>query len=173
MPNLEELIEMRNKSIEETADLLKLIESYLKYYSYIYYNYVINREIEKDVKHHVIYDSIYNFYTNIISLEPYDIKEYEYNKMFAEIIDKYNKGNVSLIDIKSLLNLREDPILAISQFEDHSAYYYVRKSYIEELAKADGLSIEYPDKENHPNILQVTATLPKLELPKEKVLTDN
>ena len=173
MPNLEELVKIRNESIEETEDLLKLIESYLKYYSYIYYNYVINREIEKDVKHHVLDDGIYGFHTNIISLEPYYIKEYENNKMFAEIIDKYNKGNISLIDIKNLLNLREDPILAIPQFEGRSAYYYVRKSYIEELVKADGLSIEYPDKENYPTFLQVTATLPKLELPKQKVLTDN
>ena len=31
MPNLEELIELRNKSIEETKGLLNLIESYLKY----------------------------------------------------------------------------------------------------------------------------------------------
>ena len=50
MPNLEELIEMRNKSIEETKDLLNLIESHLKYYSYIYYNYVINPQIEADTK---------------------------------------------------------------------------------------------------------------------------
>lgn len=171
MPNLEELIELRNKSIEETKGLLTLIESYLKYYSYIYYNYVINHQIEADTKQYVLYDCVYTFNASIVSLEPYDIKEDEYNKMFAEIIDKHNKGNISLIDIKRLLNLRKDPILAIPQFENHSAYYYVRKSYIDELVKADGLNIEYPNKENHPNTLQVTATLPKLELPKHKVLT--
>ena len=34
--NIKNLIEMRNKSIEETKDLLNLIESHLKYYRYIY-----------------------------------------------------------------------------------------------------------------------------------------
>jgi hypothetical protein len=66
MPNLEELIEMRNKSIEETKDLLNLIESHLKYYSYIYYNYVINPQIEADTKQYVLYDVAYSFNTNII-----------------------------------------------------------------------------------------------------------
>ena len=59
MPNLEELIELRNKSIEETKGLLNLIESYLKYYSYIYYNYVINHQIEADTKQYVLYDCVY------------------------------------------------------------------------------------------------------------------
>ena len=101
------------------------------------------------------------------------------DKTFKDFSDTNNPQGIIAVckkkqfDIKNLLNLREDPILAIPQFEGRSAYYYVRKSYIEELVKADGLSIEYPDKENYPTFLQVTATLPKLELPKQKVLTDN
>lgn len=81
--------------------------------------------------------------------------------------------NILLIAICKLLNITEDPIIAIDiseKPEDDRNYLCFKVSNIKEIVEQDGLNLEI-DESNNVTTYQVTANAPKLEVPEYKEAT--
>ncbi len=172
MPNLEELIEMRKSSIEKTLKYYDTIEEKLKENAKYFYNNHINPELERQAKTNVNSAGIiYLINDEYVLSAPIVDRNSPIEKWLSSIMN--GDDNILLIAICKLLNITEDPIIAIDiseKPEDDRNYLCFKVSNIKEIVEQDGLNLEI-DESNNVTTYQVTANAPKLEVPEYKEAT--
>ena len=172
MPNLEELIEMRKSSIEKALKYYDTIEEKLKENAKYFYNNYINPELERQAKTNVNSAGIiYLINDEYVLSAPIVDRNSPIGKWLSSIMN--GDDNILLIAICKLLNITEDPIIAIDiseKPEDDRNYLCFKVSNIKEIVEQDGLNLEI-DESNNVTTYQVTANAPKLEVPEYKEAT--
>lgn len=172
MPNLEELIEMRKSSIEKALKYYDTIEEKLKENAKYFYNNHINPELERQAKTNVNSAGIiYLINDEYVLSAPIVDRNSPIEKWLSSIMN--GDDNILLIAICKLLNITEDPIIAIDiseKPEDDRNYLCFKVSNIKEIVEQDGLNLEI-DESNNVTTYQVTANTPKLEVPEYKEAT--
>ena len=172
MPNLEELIEMRKSSIEKALKYYDTIEEKLKENAKYFYNNHINPELERQAKTNVNSAGIiYLINDEYVLSAPIVDRNSPIEKWLSSIMN--GDDNILLIAICKLLNIKEDPIIAIDiseKPEDDRNYLCFKVSNIKEIVEQDGLNLEI-DESNNVTTYQVTANAPKLEVPEYKEAT--
>ena len=151
MPNLEELIKIREKAIEEVSKEIEKVEEFLRKGATELYVEVITPDIENSVNNHLFTDiGITIDYENDIT----DAKLYEkfYNKLESLNLKRIKHDN----SMQFLKNSR-DPILYFLKEEE---YIFYRKSYLQEIVEKDGYKFE---DSNEDKMFTISATLPTLE----------
>ena len=151
MPNLEELIKIREKAIEEVSKEIEKVEEFLRKGATELYVEVITPDIENSANNHLFTDiGITIDYENDIS----DAKLYEnfYNKLESLNLKRIKHDN----SMQFLKNSR-DPILYFLKEEE---YIFYRKSYLQEIVEKDGYKFE---DSNEDKMFTISATLPTLE----------
>ena len=112
MPNLEELIEMRKSSIEKALKYYDTIEEKLKENAKYFYNNHINPELERQAKTNVNSAGIiYLINDEYVLSAPIVDRNSPIEKWLSSIMN--GDDNILLIAICKLLNIKEDPIIAI------------------------------------------------------------
>lgn len=172
MPNLEELIEMRKSSIKKALKYYDTIEEKLKENAKYFYNNYINPELERQAKTNVNSAGIiYLINDEYVLSAPIVDRNSPIGKWLSSIMN--GDDNILLIAICKLLNITEDPIIAIDiseKPEDDRNYLCFKVSNIKEIVEQDGLNLEI-DESNNVTTYQVTANAPKLEVPEYKEAT--
>ena len=151
MPNLEELIEIREEAIKEVSEEIEKVEEFLKKGATELYVEVITPDIENSANNHLFTDiGITIDYANDIS----DAKLYEkfYNKLESLNLKRIKHDN----SMQFLKNSR-DPILYFLKEEE---YIFYRKSYLQEIVEKDGYKFE---DSNEDKMFTISAPLPTLE----------
>ena len=175
MPNSEELIAMRNEAIKQQEWCLETIEKYIKENSITYYNDYINKSLSTDAKAHTLFDIAVTFN---------DVKDYikhlsvsnELLRWAKEITDGKINPNL-LFKYANLRDDQENQVIAVRALdcdEENPHYTFIRPSYIKELAEKDNLVFEvadYDGVDNEEKVYTVSATVPKIDLDKQKVLS--
>ena len=152
MPNLEELIKIREKAIEEVSKEIEKVEEFLRKGATELYVEVITPDIENSVNNHLFTDiGITIDYANDIT----DAKIYEkfYNKL-----ESLNLKRIKHDNSMQFLKNSNDPILYFLKEEDE--YIFYRKSYLQEIVEKDGYKFE---DSNEDKMFTISATLPTLE----------
>ena len=150
MPNLEELIKIREKAIEEVSKEIEKVEEFLRKGATELYVEVITSDIENSANNHLFTDiGITIDYANDIS----DAKLYEkfYNKLESLNLKRIKHDN----SMQFLKNSR-DPILYFLKEEE---YIFYRKSYLQEIVEKDGYEFEDSNKDK---MFTISAPLPTL-----------
>ena len=170
MSDLEELIEMRKEAIEKAIKYYNTIKEKLKENAKEFYKNYINPELERQAKTNINSAGMVYLMNGRYILSDLTInRNSPIEKWLSSIMN--GDDNILLIAICKLLNITEDPIIAIDiseKPEDDRNYLYFKISNIKEIVEQDGLSLE---KDESNNIYQVTANAPKLELPEYKETT--
>ena len=168
MSDLEELIEMRKEAIEKAIKYYNTIKEKLKENAKEFYKNYINPELERQAKTNINSAGMVYLMNGRYILSDLTINR---NSPVKKWLSSIINDNIPLITICELLNIAEDPIIAIDiseKAEDDRNYLYFKISNIKEIVEQDGLSLE---KDESNNIYQVTANAPKLELPEYKETT--
>lgn len=168
MSDLEELIEMRKEAIEKAIKYYNKIKEKLKENAKEFYKNYINPELERQAKTNINSAGMVYLMNGRYILSDLTINR---NSPVKKWLSSIINDNIPLITICELLNITEDPIIAIDiseKAEDDRNYIYFKISNIKEIVEQDGLSLE---KDESNNIYQVTANAPKLELPEYKETT--
>ena len=150
MPNLEELIKIREKAIEEVSKEIEKVEEFLRKGATELYVEVITSDIENSANNHLFTDiGITIDYANDIS----DAKLYEkfYNKLESLNLKRIKHDN----SMQFLKNSR-DPILCFLKKEE---YIFYRKSYLQEIVEKDGYEFEDSNKDK---MFTISVPLPTL-----------
>ena len=161
MPNLEELIKIREKAIEEVSKEIEKVEEFLRNGATELYVEVITSDIENSANNHLFTDiGITIDYENDIS----DAKLYEkfYNKLESLNLKRIKHDN----SMQFLKNSR-DPILYFLKEEE---YIFYRQSYLQEIVEKDGYEFEDSNKDkmftiedsNKDKMFTISAPLPTL-----------
>ena len=151
MPNLEDLIKIREEAIKEVSEEIEKVEEFLRKGATELYVEVITPDIENSANNHLFTDiGITIDYENDIS----DAKLYEkfYNKLESLNLKRIKHDN----SMQFLKNSR-DPILYFLKEEE---YIFYRKSYLQEIVEKDGYKFE---DSNEDKMFTISATLPTLE----------
>ena len=151
MPNLEELIEIREEAIKEVSEEIEKVEEFLRKGATELYVEVITPDIENSANNHLFTDiGITIDYENDIS----DAKLYEkfYNKLESLNLKRIKHDN----SMQFLKNSR-DPILYFLKEEE---YIFYRQSYLQEIVDKDGYKFE---DSNEDKMFTISAPLPTLE----------
>ena len=150
MPNLEELIKIREEAIKEVSEEIEKVEEFLKKGATELYVEVITPDIESSANNHLFTDiGITIDYENDIS----DAKLYEkfYNKLESLNLKRIKHDN----SMQFLKNSR-DPIL---YFLKEEKYIFYRQSYLQEIVEKDGYEFEDSNKDK---MFTISAPLPTL-----------
>ena len=151
MPNLEELIKIREKAIEEVSKEIEKVEEFLRKGATELYVEVITPDIENSANNHLFTDlGITIDYANEISSTKLNEK---FSKSLEALeLNKINTGNYG----DFLRNLAD----AILYFLKEDEYIFYRKSYLQEIVEKDGYKFEDTSEEK---MYTISATLPNLE----------
>lgn len=152
MPNLEELIEIREEAIKEVSEEIEKVEEFLRKGATELYVEVITPDIENSANNHLFTDiGITIDYENDIS----DAKLYEkfYNKL-----ESLNLKRIKHDNSMQFLKNSNDPILYFLKEEDE--YIFYRKSYLQEIVEKDGYAFDDSDEDK---MFTISALLPTLE----------
>ena len=152
MPNLEELIEIREEAIKEVSEEIEKVEEFLKKGATELYVEVITPDIENSANNHLFTDiGITIDYEN-------DIPDSElYEKLFNQL-ESLNLNRIKIDNSMQFLKNSNDPILYFLQEEDK--YIFYRKSYLQEIVDKDGYKFE---DSNEDKMFTISAPLPTLE----------
>ena len=169
MPNLEELIKIREEVIKKQEQVLEIIENKIKECSQLYYAEFINKVILLEAENSILSDLDFSF------SDEKKVFSDDYNGTFPQWCERVSNTTISSRILEHYINnayLNGNPIICVSSIKssDKEEYMYIKPSYIKELAEQDNFNFEV-DKSNGITTYQLNATLPKLELPKHKVLT--
>ena len=173
MSNLEELIKIREETIKKQEQVLEIIENKIKECSQLYYAEFINKVILLEAENNILSDIDFSF------SDEKKVFSDDYYGAFPQWCERVSNTTIPSRILKHYINnayLNGNPIICVSSIKssssDEEEYMYIRPSYIKELAEQDNFNFAV-DKSNGITTYQVNASLPKLELPKQKVLTDN
>ena len=150
MPNLEDLIKIREEAIKEVSEEIEKVEEFLRKGATELYVEVITPDIENSANNHLFTDiGITIDYENDIS----DAKLYEkfYNKLESLNLKRIKHDN----SMQFLKNSR-DPILYFLKEEE---YIFYRQSYLQEIVEKDGYEFEDSNKDK---MFTISAPLPTL-----------
>ena len=152
MPNLEELIKVREKAIKEVSKEIEAVENFLKKGATELYVEVITPDIENSANNNLFTDiGITIDYAN-------DLTNTElYENLFNQL-GSLNLNKIKLINCMHFLGNINDPILYFVKEEDE--YIFYRKSYIQEIVEKDGYVFE---DSNEDKMFTISAPLPTLE----------
>ena len=152
MPNLEELIEIREEAIKEVSEEIEKVEEFLKKGATELYVEVITPDIESSANNHLFTDiGITTDYEN-------DIPDSElYEKLFNQL-ESLNLNRIKIDNSMQFLKNSNDPILYFLKEEDE--YIFYRKSYLQEIVEKDGYAFDDSDEDK---MFTISALLPTLE----------
>ena len=152
MPNLEELIKIREEAIKEVSEEIEKVEEFLKKGATELYVEVITPDIENSANNNLFTDlGITIDYANDIHYSEL------YEKLFNQL-ESLNLNRIKLDNSMQFLKNSRDPILYFMKEEDE--YIFYRKSYLQEIVEKDGYAFE-PSKED--KMYTISASLPTLE----------
>ena len=176
MPNLEELIKIREEAIKKQEQVLEVIEKYIKEFSITYYQEYINKNLSIDAKKHPMSDLTIAFDDEKIIRGDSFIQGKAFFNWARELTDN-NIDNDVLFEYVRLEDDEDNNIIAVQAIdanEENENFLFIRPSYIKELAEQDNLVFEitepYYNDGFTTRIYTVSAMIPKLELDKHKVL---
>ena len=151
MPNLEDLIKIREEAIKEVSEEIEKVEEFLKKGATELYVEVITPDIENSANNHLFTDlGITIDYTN-------DLPNAElYKKLFNQL-ESLNLNRIKLDNSMYFLGNSNDPIL---YFIKEDEYIFYRKSYLQEIVEKDGYKFE---DSNEDKMFTISAPLPTLE----------
>lgn len=170
MPNLEELIKIREETIKKQEQVLETIENKIKECSQLYYAEFINKVILLEAENNILSDIDFSFSDEKKALSD------DYYGTFPQWCERISNTTISSRILEHYINnayLNGNPIICVSSIKsssDEEEYMYIKPSYIKELAEQDNFNFEV-DKSNGITTYQINAVLPKLELSKQKVLS--
>ena len=152
MPNLEELIKIREEAIKEVSEEIEKVEEFLKKGATELYVEVITPDIENSANNHL--------FTDIGITIDYgkNIPGYEFNKNLFNQLESLNLNRIKIDNYLKILKNSRDPILCFLQEEDK--YIFYRKSYLQEIVDKDGYKFEDLSEDK---IFTISAPLPTLE----------
>ena len=169
MPNLEELIKIREEAIKKQEQVLEIIENKIKECSQLYYAEFINKVILLKAENSILSDLYFSF------SDEKKVFSDDYNGTFPQWCERVSNTTIPSKILEHYINntyLNGNPIICVSSINssDEEVYMYIRPSYIKELAEQDNFNFEV-DNSNVITTYQINAALPKLELSKQKVLS--
>ena len=152
MPNLEELIKIREEAIKEVSEEIEKVEEFLKKGATELYVEVITPDIESSANNHL--------FTDIGITIDYgkNIPGYEFNKKLFNQLESLNLNRIKIDNYLQFLKNSRDLILCFLQEEDK--YIFYRKSYLQEIVDKDGYKFE---DSNEDKMFTISAPLPTLE----------
>ena len=152
MPNLEELIKIREEAIKEVSEEIEKVEEFLKKGATELYVEVITPDIESSANNHLFTDiGITIDYTN-------EISSTKLNEKFSKSLEALELNKINTGNYGDFLRNLADPVLYFSKEEDE--YIFYRKSYLQEIVEKDGYKFEDTNEEK---MYTISATLPTLE----------
>ena len=152
MPNLEELIKIREEAIKELSEEIEKVEEFLKKGATELYVEVITPDIESSANNHLFTDiGITIDYTN-------EISSTKLNEKFSKSLEALELNKINTGNYGDFLRNLADPILYFLKEEDE--YIFYRKSYLQEIVEKDGYKFEDTNEEK---MYTISATLPTLE----------
>lgn len=171
MPNLEELIKIREQEIESYWDENK-IECFLQKNAQEYYNRFINTSLTFQASEDLKNDRISaKRFGKFVTTSNSDI-----SKLFFAKIASLNIRHFSASDI-DYISTKDDPVIYIEHYYDSSQYvYFTRPSYIGNLARNDQFDFSVEEAKTldaYGNLFitfEVSAQVPKLVFSGAKVL---
>ena len=174
MPNLEELIAIRNESIKQQDQYLEEIEKYIKEFSITYYQEYINKNLSKNAKTDPMSDLAITFTDEKMISSQY----YNHGSAFFDWAMKVTDNNINHRVLWKYVNLEKDAVnriiavQATESNEEKEEFLFIRPSYIKELAEQDNLVFEETELKDtgFTEVYTVSATIPKIDLDKHKVL---
>ena len=152
MPNLEELIKIREEAIKEVSEEIEKVEEFLKKGATELYVEVITPDIESSANNHL--------FTDIGITIDYgkNIPGYEFNKKLFNQLESLNLNRIKIDNSMQFLKNSNDPILYFLKEEDE--YIFYRKSYLQEIVEKDGYAFDDSDEDK---MFTISALLPTLE----------
>ncbi len=152
MPNLEELIKIREEAIKEVSEEIEKVEEFLKKGATELYVEVITPDIESSANNHL--------FTDIGITIDYgkNIPGYEFNKKLFNQLESLNLNRIKIDNYLQFLKNSRDLILCFLQEEDK--YIFYRQSYLQEIVEKDGYEFE---DSNEDKMFTISAPLPTLE----------
>ena len=152
MPNLEDLIKIREEAIKEVSEEIEKVEEFLKKGATELYVEVITPDIESSANNHLFTDiGITIDYTN-------EISSTKLNEKFSKSLEALELNKINTGNYGDFLRNLADPILYFLKEEDE--YIFYRKSYLQEIVEKDGYKFEDTNEEK---MYTISATLPTLE----------
>ena len=174
MPNLEELIKIREEAIKEYQKQFEIetaiVEKYIRESSARYYaEYIISYLTKKANIRLALNMDLFTIQ------DRGKIVENDNDELITELFNKIPFNNTFRIlnsdNYFDHINIEKDPIYCFTG-KNVTDKWFLRLSYIEAFAKNDNYSFEKIEPEGVFDVaFEVGASLPKLELPKHKVLT--
>ena len=174
MPNLEELIKIREEAIKEYQKQFEIettrIEKFIRESSARYYTeYVISYLTKKANERLTLNMDLFTIQ------DCGKIVEKDNDELTTELFNKIPFNNTfSILNSDNYfdhINIENDPIYYFTG-KNESDKWFLRLSYIEAFAKNYNYSFEKIEPEGVFDVgFEVIASLPKLELPKHKVLS--
>ena len=151
MPNLEELIKIREEAIKEVSEEIEKVEEFLKKGATELYVEVITPDIENSANNHL--------FTDIGITIDYgkNIPGYEFNKKLFNQLESLNLNRIKIDNYLQFLKNSRDLILCFVQEEDK--YIFYRQSYLQEIVEKDGYEFEDSNKDK---MFTISAPLPTL-----------
>ena len=152
MPNLEELIKIREEAIKEVSEEIEKVEEFLKKGATELYVEVITPDIESSANNHL--------FTDIGITIDYgkNIPGYEFNKKLFNQLESLNLNRIKIDNYLQFLKNSRDLILCFLQEEDK--YIFYRQSYLQEIVEKEGYEFE---DSNEDKMFTISAPLPTLE----------
>ena len=152
MPNLEDLIKIREEAIKEVSEEIEKVEEFLKKGATELYVEVITPDIESSANNHLFTDiGITIDYAN-------EISSTKLNEKFSKSLEALELNKINTGNYGDFLRNLADPILYFLKEEDE--YIFYRKSYLQEIVEKDGYKFEDTNEEK---MYTISATLPTLE----------
>ncbi len=152
MPNLEDLIKIREEAIKEVSEEIEKVEEFLKKGATELYVEVITPDIESSANNHLFTDiGITIDYAN-------EISSTKLNEKFSKSLEALELNKINTGNYGDFLRNLADPILYFLKEEDE--YIFYRKSYLQEIVEKDGYKFE---DSNEDKMYTISATLPTLE----------
>ena len=150
MPNLEDLIKIREEAIKEVSEEIEKVEEFLKKGATELYVEVITPDIESSANNHLFTDiGITIDYEN-------DIPDFKlYKKLFNQL-ESLNLNRIKINNSMQFLKNSRDPILYFLKEEE---YIFYRQSYLQEIVEKDGYEFEDSNKDK---MFTISAPLPTL-----------
>lgn len=157
MPNLEELIEIRNEKIKICLKDISTVENFLYKESIDYYDHNINPELTRQAWEYLDGDLAFvNECTHLKNNYDSLFKEVQNNTQALGFLTEKNLGQY-------LPNPRE--IYKIKKEGSPDQYHYVRMSYLQDLAARDGFIINLEPSESEIIYLEVVGKVPHISIP--------
>lgn len=174
MPNKEELIKIREEAIKEYQKQFEIetaiVEKYIRESSARYYAEYIISYLTKKANIRLALNM------DLFTIQDCGkIVENDNDELITELFNKIPFNNTFRIlnsdNYFDHINIEKDPIYCFTG-KNETDKWFLRLSYIEAFAKNDNYSFEKIEPEGVFDVaFEVGASLPKLELPKHKVLT--